>query len=115
MPPKEYYNGGIICFGDGMPIARVEDVHEVTITENPDEDGENTITLNVPMEYTATFTISRRAKKRFLNLFMYGWRAKGHLRRKALQKALKLRWNGRIDKWPRMIDLEKMDGEEADP
>lgn len=98
MPPKDFYGGGILCFDDGTPIMRVADIPEVTFDELTDETPENTIslagptTINLaePVECTLSFTVPRRIKKRLWNLCVYGWRAKGPVRKKGLKKAIKL-------------------------
>ena len=90
MPPKDFYGGGILCFDDGTPIMRVADIPEVTFDELTDETPENTISLAEPVECTLSFTVPRSIKKRLWNMFVYGWRAKGPLRKIGLKKAIKL-------------------------
>lgn len=85
-------HNAFLYFEDGSPV-RVTEMQEIdiTTTDMPDEDARYTFNPFQPTEVTMHFTMSNRAKRRLWNLAAYGWRAKGHLRKKALQKALRMR------------------------
>lgn len=85
-------HNAFLYFEDGSPV-RVTEMQEIdlTTTETAEESEQNTISIAMPQEVVVNFTMSKRARLRMWNLFVYGWRAKGHLRKKALQKALRMR------------------------
>ena len=85
-------HNAFLYFGDGSPV-RITEMQEIdlTTTETAEEAEQKTISIARPQEVTVNFRMSIRAQRRMYNLFVYGWRAKGHLRKKALQKALRMR------------------------
>ena len=85
-------HNAFLYIGDGSPV-RITEMQDIvlTTTMTAEEAEQSTISIARPQEVVVNFTMSKRARLRCWNLFVYGWRAKGHLRKKALQKALRMR------------------------
>lgn len=90
-------HNAFLYFEDGTPV-RVTEMQEIdlTTTETAEESEQNTISIARPQEITVNFRMSKCAFRRIFNRIAYGWRAKGHLRKKALKKALKMCGGGTI-------------------
>ena len=82
--------------GEFKPIGKISDVKCFEF-----DNIENTTTkINYPVyfnanktcEFTWSMIMTKEAKKRLYNTFLYGWRAKGFLRRRILLRA----WDKRI-------------------
>lgn len=102
MPVDEMINmndcmlGTLSDNGEFKPIGKISDVK---FLENDSIDETATkvycpsyFNANRTCEFSMNLTMSKKARKRSFNMLLYGWRAKGILRRRMLFKA----WNRRI-------------------
>lgn len=69
--------------GEYEKFCDVNDITEFVDTEDVD----TKYVINWDDVVIATFSMNRKARKRLENLFIYGWQAKGHLRKQGLHKA----------------------------
>lgn len=72
--------------GEYMPIINVEPVTD-TFDSKASSNKTEICTCLKRCEYEASFSMSKKSQKRFAGLVVYGWRAKGPLRKKSLIKA----------------------------
>ena len=76
-----------IWTADGIPV-HLGNLANVQTFDDTDVPNEHTITWNNTCEATITGTITYMSKQ-FKNLLMYGWAAKGPVRKRVLQKLWK--------------------------
>ena len=74
--------------GDGN-YTKLGEVSEVKTIECVDDqrDINNMLPIDYNKQFSFTCIISNKARKKLVNLFEYGWKAKGPVRKKALFKA----------------------------
>lgn len=84
--------------GEFKPIGKISDVKVETFEDDVIE--KTTTKINFPVyfnanktcEFTGSLVMTKKAKKRLYSTLLYGWRAKGILRRRLLCRE----WNRRI-------------------
>ena len=82
--------GVLFSTSDGTPIAMGSFEDTLTFTEDISENQENTIHFEPCRTVEFTAQMSPRSWKRLMNLFVYGWKNKGSLRKRMLHKAFRM-------------------------
>lgn len=94
MGEENIINGGLFFIKDDETTEKLCDIKN--ISEFDSEPNEDVVIKRFDFTKPIEFTIrpSRRAIRRLNNLIMWNWRAKGHLRREALDRAALLYLKG---------------------
>ena len=77
------FDGGYF-FADGKPVGPVSMIEDATITED-DSLADNTIAIDW-VDVGATFTGELKISRRMRMMLLYGWRAKGPIRKRLLMR-----------------------------
>ncbi len=84
--------GGFYVMGDDGSYEKLMDVTDLKEAKIDADDSlkENEFAIDSPDGFSATFTMGRRFRKFILNSVLFGWKAKGPVRKIMLEKAYKI-------------------------
>lgn len=95
MPTHMNKLSAMTMFIDGVPVCEFESAEITWMPGEPDITGETRpqflTAMNTQMEFSGTFSMSRRSAKWLHDRLLLGWRAKGYPRRKMIERAKRLR------------------------
>ena len=87
---------GTIQNGKFVPIGKFDSIETFEDTSEKFDDNNSSIRFTNDYSYEFTCNVSKRSRKNFELLFIYGWRNKMPFRRRTLKKALRNKINSNL-------------------
>ena len=92
---------GTIQNGKFVPIGKFNDIETFEDTSDKFDDGDSSIHFTNDRSHEFTCNVSKKSRKNFELLFIYGWRNKMPFRKRLLRKVI----NNRVERdWRRFVN-----------